>query len=367
MPDTLDELRTERWCAGLRFTAARPMDSDERAALEVQVQALGLRLWIAIACAPVALIVPVLAMLLLPETLGVRWLDVAVVITLALVAVAVPAALVMRARRTWCERRGVLGDLEAGEIECFEGALEAHDTLDEEQKRLLDVRALTPSAGAPQWLEVLPQSGRVMVRTVGQMPSFVAVTIAEVAAGPSYAMRVEMPSAMAWLDGEPQARFMRRTLNHHECAEIDAHIRHLRRPGMLIAMWATWLSVWAVVFVFSPVDVATHVRTRWPLVLVQIVILGGVVMTYARALHLAGRLERDTHTGWALTLERAQVESEAVAGTTDETTEPAPGAPEGADDVPAAPGRCVEFLPHSRAVWSEQGRPARWRNLRRAA
>ena len=367
MPDTLDELRTERWCAGLRFTAARPIDADERAALEGHVRILGLRLWITIACAPVAMIVPLLALLLLPETLGVRWLDVAVVITLALVAVAIPAAMVVRARRTWCERRGVLGDLEAGEIECFEGALEAHDTLDEEQKRLLDVRALTPSAGAPQWLEVLPQSGRVMVRTVGQMPSFVAVTIAEVAAGPSYAMRVEMPSAMAWLDGEPQARFMRRTLNHHECAEIDAHIRHLRRPGMLIAMWATWLSVWAVVFVFSPVDVARHVRTRWPLVLVQIVILGGVVMTYARALHLAGRLERDTHTGWALTLERAQVESEAVAGATDETTEPAPGAPEGADDVPAAPGRCVEFLPHSRAVWSEQGRPARWRNLRRAA
>jgi hypothetical protein len=29
--------------------------------------------------------------------------------------------------------------------------------------------------------------------------------------------------------------------------------------------------------------------------------------------------------------------------------------------------RPVEFLPHSRAVWNQHGKPARWRNLRRAA
>lgn len=347
------------------------MEADERVVLEAQARALGLRMWIAIACTPVALIVPFLTMFLLPESLGVRWLDVTVVIALVLVSVAVPAILVTRARRAWRERRGYLEDLEAGEIECFEGAIEAGDHLDEEQKQLLDARVLSPVAGAPQWIEVLPASNCVMLRRPGAVPLFVPVTIAEVAAGPSYAMRVEMPPAMAWIDGEPRARFMRRALNHHECAEIDAHIRHLRRPGMLIALWAAWLSVWAVAFVFSPQDVAVYMRTRWPLVILQIVVLAGVVMTYARSLHLARRLERDTHTGWALTLERAEAKPLATAGGFDPNGDDAHGAPVEpeceSNDAGAEPQRCVEFLPHSRAVWSEQGRPARWRNLRRAA
>ncbi len=348
------------------------MEANERRVLEGQARALGLRMWIAIVCTPVALIVPFLTMFLLPESLGVRWLDVTVVIALVLISVAIPAVLVTRARRAWRERRGYFQDLEAGEIECFEGAIESGDDLDEEQKQLLDARVLTTVAGAPQWIEVLPASSCVMLRGTGPVPLFVPVTIAEVAAGPSYAMRVEMPPAMAWIDGEPRARFMRRALNHHECAEIDAHIRHLRRPGMLIALWAAWLSVWAVAFLFSPQEVSVYIRTRWPLVILQMVVLAGVVMTYARALHLARRLERDTHTGWALTLERARIEPEASVGefhpdVDDARIVPDASAPREADDAGAESQRCVEFLPHSRAVWSEQGRPARWRNLRRAA
>ncbi len=345
------------------------MQADERAGLEGQARALGLRMWIAIACTPVALIVPFLTMFLLPESLGVRWLDVTVVIALVLIAVAIPVVLVTRARRAWRERSGHLADLETGEVECFEGAIEAGDVLDEEQKQLLDARVLSPVAGAPQWIEVLPASSCVMLRGAGPVPAFVPVTIAEVAAGPSYALRVEMPPAMAWLDGEPRARFMRRALNHHECAEIGAHIRHLRRPGMVIALWAVWLSVWAVAFVFSPQDVSVYLRTRWPLVILQVVVLGGVVMTYARALHLARRLERDTNTGWALTLERAQ-EDPGAGGEIDPARDPGASAEpvcSEANDAATESQRCIEFLPHSRAVWSEQGRPARWRNLRRAA
>lgn len=98
-------------------------------------------------------------------------------------------------------------------------------------------------------------------------------------------------------------------------------------------------------------------------------------MTYARALHLAGRLERDTHTGWALTLERMHTEPEALENDPharelpDAPVQPDAAEPEAAepDEATAESERCVEFLPHSRAVWSERGRPARWRNLRRAA
>jgi len=331
-------------------------------ALEGQVQRLGHRLSVAIACAPVAALVPVLVMFLLPGTLGFRWLDLTVVFALVLAAVAIPTLLVMHARRAWRERRAFEVDLEVGEAECFEGVLEANDVLDEEQKQLLDARLLVPQPGAPQRLDVLPESGCVIVRAPNRPPSFLPVMIAEVAAGPSYAMRVEMSPEMAWIDGAPKARFLRRALNHHERAEIDAHIRHLRRPGMLVALWAVWLSVWAVAWTFSPGDVSVYVRTRWPLVLVQVVVLTSVVLTYARALHLARRLERDTHTGWALTLERTP------EGEDGETPAAVQSVPIDAPEVfaPDEPGRCVEFLPHSRAVWSEQGRPARWRNLRRA-
>jgi len=177
---------------------------------------------------------------------------------------------------------------------------------------------------------------------------------------------------MARIDGVPRTRFMRRTLNHHERAEIDTHIRHLRRPGMLVALWAVWLSVWAVACLFSPNEVSLYVRTRWPLVLVQVVVLAGVVMTYARALRLAGCLARDTHTGWALTLERMRLEpdldgGEALPAAEDVADVSVESAHSDGNEVPAKPARCVEFLPHSRAIWNDGGRPARWRNLRRAA
>jgi hypothetical protein len=372
MPDAIDDLRTERWCAGLRFTHARPIEPEERAVFEGLVQALGLRLWTSIACALVALIVPFLVIRVLPETLGFRWLDVTVVFLLVIAALVIPTVLLIHARRAWRERRAFREDLAAGEFECFEGALEAHDVLDEEQKQLLEARVLVPEAGAPQRLEVLPTSGCVMVRAPNRPPSWVRVMIAEVAVGPSYAMRVEMPPAMARIDGVPRTRFMRRTLNHHERAEIDTHIRHLRRPGMLVALWAVWLSVWAVACLFSPNEVSLYVRTRWPLVLVQVVVLAGVVMTYARALRLAGCLARDTHTGWALTLERMRLEpdldgGEALPAAEDVADVSVESAHSDGNEVPAKPARCVEFLPHSRAIWNDGGRPARWRNLRRAA
>ena len=122
-----------------------------------------------------------------------------------------------------------------------------------------------------------------------------------------------------------------------------------------MGLGGVWVGAWAIAMLVSPAGVARYVVERWPLVLVQIVALLVFLVTYLRALGLAAGLERDTTTGWAFTLHRAAADP---TGDPDLEFEPAP-APD--------PRQCLEFLPHSRALWNERGRPARWRNLRRAA
>jgi hypothetical protein len=91
-----------------------------------------------------------------------------------------------------------------------------------------------------------------------------------------------------------------------------------------------------------------------PAILLQIPLSILALAGYVRDVRLAYKLRLDAHTGWALTMER-ESERECVAdGTSGEAFE-----------VETEPVR--EFLPHSLTVWSEAGKPARWRDLRRAA
>ena len=350
------ELHTERWCAGLRFVAMRPLQSVERALLEGRTQALTRRFWTAVACVPVGVAVPLAAAMLVPRTLGVPRLDAVVALLVIAAACAAPTVFVLRAHDAWRDRRCHRADLATGELLRFEGILETRDESDEEQSQLLALGLLVPESGTGQALEVLPVSNLVILRSPDRPVRYVRVNVTEVAAGPAYSMRVEVPRGVAYIEGSPEVRFLRRTLNAHECAELAAHIHRLRRPKLGMGLWGVWFGAWAIAMLVSPAGVARYAVERWPLVLVQIVALLVFLVTYLRALGLAAGLERDTTTGWAFTLHRAA--ADPTGEDLDLAFEPPP--------VPD-PRQCVEFLPHSRALWNERGRPARWRNLRRAA
>jgi hypothetical protein len=312
--------------------------------------------WIGV---PLTAGVPIAFALWLPRVPGLPWLSTAASVVLAAIGVVWPILILLRTRRISAQRARHREDLEAGEIVCFSGVFERGDALDADQKRLMDAGALIPEPGAPQTLDVLPHAGLAVIRR-GRLLSVQNVTMREVAAGPGYAMRVEIPREVARLDNAPEARFMRRTLNPHERAELHAHIGRLRRPGFAVVLWTTWVVVWTFAMIRYPHETRAYMRDQWMFILPPLVLVIVVGSAYARALRLASRFEEDTRTGWALTLHRPEAANagENGAGETDD---------DAADASIPDPSRCVEFLPHSRAVWNDRGRPARWRNLRKAA
>ncbi len=375
------QLHTERWCVGLRCAESVPLDERERALIEGRVAGLTRAMWVSVAIGALGFALPLGLAQLLPRTLGAHWADVAAGLTLLATIIVLPMYFLARARARWLTRRAHIDDLGQGEKLRFEGTYVFGDAIDDEQKALMASGLLVPKPGHPQSLEVLPGSGSVIRRTGTLPPEFIPVRVTEVAAGPAYAMRVPVPREHAYIDGSPEVRFLRRSLNDHERAELAAHIDRLRRPGPTVLLWAVWLTAWVVAANLSPEGVRHYVETRWPLVVLQIVVLAGMVLAYARALRLAAGLAADTRTGWAFTLlnERAPdpdaVWDAAGAGesNTPATSASFANAPDHAADEDSTqdfetdPRRTVEFLPHSRALWNERGRPARWRNLRRAA
>jgi FtsH-binding integral membrane protein len=344
------ELRTERWCAGLRFSCERPQTDRERTILARNIADLTSRMHQCWGLAAATTIVPLAAPFVFRKPQQ-EWLAVAIVVSLVLLFFVGTAFTLLRIRDLAKVRGRFQDDLDGGVMLSFEGSIDPGESLHEDQKRLFDLGVLRPEPGAEQRVDVLPATGAVLAPISPETVRFVPVRVTEVAAGPEYAMRVAVPRNMAWIDGDPDAEIARRTLNVSERAELDHHVRRLRKPSIWVALWLAWVTCWVLAATFSPVATLAYARSRWVLVAIQTVFLGLVLAQYLRALHLARLLERDTDTGWALTLERTAPDAES------------------ADEAAAAPvpARCVEFLPHSRAVWNEQGKPARWRHLGRRA
>jgi hypothetical protein len=338
------EFNTEQWCAGLRCTGARPLTRPERELLVRHRVTLERRLWAHAAGILCGLLVPLALGFVLPTGWTRPWIQAASAGALAAVALLVPTILALRTRVAWHERRRLARDLRAGDVLCFEGALGLDEPIDEEQRRLFDAGYLLPAPGVSQLLEVLPESG--MVFRPGPLGSLrrARVAVHEIAPGPGYALRVPVPEHVVRVEGAPDVRFARRSLNPAEQAELTAHIRRLRRPGWPIVLLGAWIATWAFGAAADYESMLAYARMRWPLVLIQGVVLAFALAAQLRALRLASHLERDIHTGWALTFDR------------NDGTTPAREAPAG-----------TEFLPHSHVVWYANGKPARWRNLRRAA
>jgi hypothetical protein len=351
-----DELRTEHWCAGLQLDDARPLTPGERAVLGRCVAHETQRLALA-AVAMVLAAAGTAATLLTPEPTshaGWVWARGGILVVLAVV---VPAVLALVVRDCWRERERLRQDLEHGEWLRFTGQLDEGEVIDDEQASLLACGVLKNEPGATQRLEVLPVSGRVLVRHQGTV-RFETVTISEVAAMPEYALRVTVPREIAWLENAPDAEIVRRTLNDSERGELEVHVRFLRWPSHWVLVSLLGLVAWAGILLILPRETADYARRRWPLIVLQGAALVAALFEYVRALRLARQLARDVETGWAFMIaerDSARVtETPAPAGT---PNEPPAGVPRGR----------IEFLPNSRAVWNQQGKPARWRNLRRAA
>ena len=347
---TPPELRTELWCAGLRLAGTRALASHERAALirRAELQRRTAQRFV-MAGAVLALWPVALA--------GVRAGDVpwlwaqTALIALVLTGwiVGIPAAGLI-AWDLWRARGKHLEDLERGEALCFEGTIAAAEETDEEQKQLFVAGLLALDPDVPQRLDVLPASHTVFYADRRARARFRAVLVHEVAAGPGYAMRVPLPRGVAWV-GNTNVRVLRRTLSDSERAEILAHIRRLEQPnGYTLFMTLMLLLSLGILLGFVRAGRLDLLRS-YPTVLLQIPVSMLVVAGYLRDLRHAMKLRRDTVTGWALTCERLR----------DEEASPAEDAAE-IEEEPA-----TEFLPHSLTPWSTAGKPARWRDLRKAA
>ncbi len=351
--DLQDELRTERWCAGLRFAGTRPLAPAERATLVERVSRLH-GLLVRMAVTAVVLLVWPLALAAvragdLPRDGG----GIALVATIVAGWVIGIPILGVLGFDLWRTRRRHLGDLARGEMLVFEGSFAVGEELDDEQQRLVANGLLESGGEGPQRLEVLAASRTIPWRDDLGRDRFHAVWMYEVAEGPGYAMRVPLARDVAWSSADPDVRFLKRMLNASEQAEIRRHIRRLERPNVVTILMMTMLAVsLGVVGAFLPNGLGPVVRGA-PALLLQIplslIALGG----YLRDVRLAYKLRLDAHTGWALTMEREAEIVHLADGTTGE-----------AIAYDAEPEVVREFLPHSHTVWSEAGKPARWRDLR---
>jgi hypothetical protein len=349
MPETPRAFATELWCAGLPLTARRPLDEAERRVVIAQIARLTRLLGtLALLCVAVAAWPFVLAAI----GRGGAFLSFtpAAIAWLASWILCLPAlGLLFRDVFRNLSRR--LSDLRAGEAMVFAGAIPGEPERSREQQRMVRFGALGAEGGVQQ-LVVLAGSHAVHVRNARGRDVFVPAWVHEVAPGPAYEFRVPLSREVARIEGQPEMYFERRSLGEPEVAELRAYVRRLRRieRSQAIAALLVGYALWRVSsWVRGQVNPVTGLGDL--LSAAAAAITGGLFLRhYLQRLRFSEKLARDVATGWALTLC------------------PGAGAPpenEAAGDAPHAPP--VEFLPHSGAVWMDRGRPARWRDLSRAA
>lgn len=339
----------ELWCSGMRFTGRRTLTVDERAALEKRARRAQVRWLIAVFALPVVLALP----LLVAAALGPR-IDERAVMALGIAAFVgwiggVPV-LLMTAHDQWRSRAHLMRDCAGGEMQVFEGQPDP-DASGPALVRLLRAQGKDGDPASERRLEVLPASRAAVAFAASGSPTLVPVVLVEVAAAPAYALRLPIPVEWRGTEPEPGREFLRRALNPAERSEIETMIRRLRRPnvGTLVV---TTFGVLSLASLLTGANGRGRGSAGGLSLFIMIAWGAYFLFAYARGVRIAHRLKRDADVGIVIT-ERREDSQEAAA----------PPPPPSDRVVPTL----IEFLPFSRLIWNQDGRPASWRQLRRAA
>lgn len=310
-------IATVQWCAGRRYAGEQLLSDAEREDVRSRADR-NQRALLWIGAAPVAVLIGVIEIAArMPAVLDTAGLVLALLVS-ALLVVGVPVW-ILSFRDRLQKWSALSADARAGKALRFE------------EPRTED-SDIVPSPA----LLVLPIT--LMGFPEGALPSVAKpVTIVEVAEGPGYALRV--PISVADLASSPPLDFdlLRRTLSVSEQHELEIAIRKLRRPGFEITFA---IGLLLLLIVTARLDAWTWTNRLFASVLgaaMCLLAIGG----YVRGLLLTAKMRQDARTGWAITAKPREAMADGVR-------------------------RTEEFLPHSYLLWTVNGRPAEWRDLRRA-
>ena len=311
-----DSIEVEQWCVGYRYVDTRRLNDSEIAVIRATA---GRSAWTLAWLAPAPLVVALLLVLggaWLP-TVAPVWINWLWLLCMVVAPILGLPVWILSARNSWRSCFGLNRDARLGDAWVFESP------------------QATDADGAVPPLAVLPVSLHAFVPGT-LMLSDSPLSISEVAKGPSYAMRVPIATTHDEENAHRGGDFMRRTLNGSEQGEIAIAIRHLRWPGKRMLLLPVLLA-WAI---FSLRNGLTTYSSATVTGLMLTVLCGMGVARYFRGFALTMKMRRDLQTGWAIT---------------------APPKDSRAQEGPFV----EEFLPHSKLLWTVNGTPAAWRDLRR--
>ena len=322
-----------RWCVGLPFVDSAPFTEAEAAAVARRSRHF--------------LLGTVATGLLVPALFVAAWgdvqraggivntfalaLDVVIVVFVLPVLLLLLAAFTLRWRSLRCDAIG-------GEVAVFRGEVRPRTPNRIRDRIERTARARLPREGALE-VRVLPHSRQWLhPEAAGDRFDFLRVRIQRAAPPPEYAWRVPVHRDLGVIPA-PGVVLEQRQLTALERVELESYERALRRPDVRLSIgFATctllmWLGTRRgpqggdpILFVSAVILLALHSRTwfrRWA---------------------LAARMKVDLNGGRVL----------SAATEKDEESSPA------RTDVVAS-----EFLPMSRMLWVDRGRPAAWREAGR--
>lgn len=319
------------WCFGLRNEGTRPLTQEERQALSSRVlfsAALG---GAALAALFLALAAPLVLLLVAPAPLYTEHGTLAVILWAVVISLAAAWAKTRILRTAQLNK-----DAAAGMVLVFQGPL-ADMPEDRTYRALLRQALLILAANAVQTIEVLPHSNAIW-RINGKPPrGWLEAPVVQVAQVPAFAALAAEWVQAGEIDLGRPALSGRRDLTAAEVQEIrrraDAMIH--KRLGPAVLFTATAL---AVLWTYNGrIPASVSLPFAWIAAIASFSIL---VLALAAATAIQYR--RDAALGRVLIV-RFVISTDAAEGAKEELTPP------------------MEVLPFSRAPWTEDGLPARWR------
>jgi hypothetical protein len=341
-PEADLEPEPERWCAGLPFLDVRPMSPSERDAVATLARRQLRALWTALAIIAAIVSVPFLLGDYHAPDIGARasiWVTLAVLIG-SYISIGV---LLLRARDSWRVRSRFLADMADGNVFEFGGVVPPFKDIRVDQRALVDAGVIVPGRAEEQRIAVLAVTHSVIYLDVRGRWQAMGVRIRAAVAAPSYAMRASVPVQIAYaLD--PEKELVKRSLSAAERDEIRHYISQVKRGSPRLIVLIPLLAIWVMLFVNwlrSPYH--SILGMLGPAIGIFFLVRTGRRLT--RVFRVTRRISRDLGTGWVFTVR------------------PRPRPEPGVGEVIAPSAPVQEFLPLSGLPWTQNGRPAAWRNI----